>query len=68
MEYLALRDQNLSYEDDADFHTFIDALDRVDSLVTEKVPRASRKESMSRMLSGLKLRRESMSGSTPGLK
>ncbi|KAF5018160.1 hypothetical protein F66182_9870 [Fusarium sp. NRRL 66182] len=66
MEYMALRDENLSYEDDADFHLFIDALDRVDSLVTQQSPRPGRKQSMSRILSGLIPRRERAS-STAGL-
>ncbi|UZP46284.1 hypothetical protein NXS19_014096 [Fusarium pseudograminearum] len=35
IEYMSLRDENLCYEDDADFHIFIDAMDRVDELVTQ---------------------------------
>ncbi|KAF4987677.1 hypothetical protein FGRMN_10238 [Fusarium graminum] len=70
IEYMALRDENLSYEDDAEFHIFIDALDRVDSLVTEQAQalRRGRKESISRVFNGLsKLRRQSTIGSTAGL-
>ncbi|KAG7415572.1 hypothetical protein DER46DRAFT_573938 [Fusarium sp. MPI-SDFR-AT-0072] len=64
LEYMSLRDENLSYEDDVDFHIFIDAMDRVDSLVTERVPRRGRKESIGRLFNGLnnKLRRDSTSG------
>ncbi|KAI3582226.1 hypothetical protein IWW34DRAFT_803013 [Fusarium oxysporum f. sp. albedinis] len=63
LEYMSLRDENLSYEDDVDFHIFIDAMDRVDSLVTERVPRRGRKESIGRLFNGLnnKLRRDSTS-------
>ncbi|KAJ3465206.1 hypothetical protein MRS44_005864 [Fusarium solani] len=49
-EYLALRDEHLSYEDDAEFHIFIDALDRVDTLVTEHTPKAERRKSFGRIL------------------
>ncbi|KAF5659426.1 hypothetical protein FDENT_13933 [Fusarium denticulatum] len=64
LEYMSLRNENLSYEDDVDFHIFIDAMDRVDSLVTERVPRRGRKESIGRLFNGLnnKLRRDSTSG------
>ncbi|CAJ0548895.1 Ff.00g025080.m01.CDS01 [Fusarium sp. VM40] len=71
IEYMALRDEHLSYEDDAEFHNFIDALDRVDSLVTEQAQalRRGRKESISRVFNGLnnKLRRQSTLGSTTEL-
>ncbi|KAF4452699.1 hypothetical protein F53441_4506 [Fusarium austroafricanum] len=69
LEYSALRDEHLSYEDDVDFHIFIDALDRVETLVTERTPdpRRGRKESISRVFSALKLRRNSTIGSTAGL-
>ncbi|KAL4729112.1 hypothetical protein ACLX1H_003520 [Fusarium chlamydosporum] len=59
IEYIALRDENLCYEDDADFHIFIDAMDRVDELVTEIASQGSRRHSMSRVFSGFKLRRGS---------
>ncbi|CAG7565037.1 unnamed protein product [Fusarium equiseti] len=59
IEYLALRDENLCYEDDADFHVFIDAMDRVDELVTEMTAQGGRRHSMSRVFSGFKLRRGS---------
>lgn len=62
-EYLALRDEHLSYEDDAEFHVFIDALDRVDTLVTEHNPRAERRRSFARILSGFKKRKDKTSGS-----
>ncbi|KAI8680229.1 hypothetical protein NCS57_00302800 [Fusarium keratoplasticum] len=57
-EYLALRDEHLSYEDDAEFHIFIDALDRVDTLVTEHTPKAERRTSFGRILSGFKMRKD----------
>ncbi|CEI41370.1 hypothetical protein FVEN_g3593 [Fusarium venenatum] len=63
IEYMSLRDENLCYEDDADFHTFIDAMDRVDELVTQitsSPQQEGRRHSMSRVIfSGLKLRRGS---------
>ncbi|CAF3568328.1 hypothetical protein QX201_013273 [Fusarium graminearum] len=62
IEYMSLRDENLCYEDDADFHIFIDAMDRVDELVTQiaSSPQEGRRHSMSRVIfSGLKLRRGS---------
>ncbi|KAJ4309351.1 hypothetical protein N0V84_011551 [Fusarium piperis] len=63
-EYLALRDEHLSYEEDAEFHIFIDALDRVDTLVTEHNPRAERRKSFGRILSGFKMRsKDKTSGS-----
>ncbi|KAM0426642.1 hypothetical protein ACHAPT_007958 [Fusarium lateritium] len=64
-EYLALRDEHLTYEDDAEFHIFIDALDRVDTLVTEHDPRAERRKSFGRLLNGFKMRKDkTTSGST----
>jgi hypothetical protein len=60
IEYMSLRDEHLCYEDDADFHIFIDAMDRVEELVTEITSQGGRRQSMSRvLLSGFKLRRGS---------
>ncbi|RGP60097.1 hypothetical protein FLONG3_10999 [Fusarium longipes] len=59
IEYMSLRDEHLCYEDDADFHIFIDAMDRVEELVTEIASQGGRRQSMSRVFSGFKLRRGS---------
>ncbi|KAF4452716.1 hypothetical protein FALBO_16126 [Fusarium albosuccineum] len=66
VEFLSLRDEHLSYEEDAQFHIFIDALDRVDSLLAElPSPQATRRRSLGRLLDGFKIRsKDKTSGST----
>ncbi|KAF4974617.1 hypothetical protein FZEAL_8502 [Fusarium zealandicum] len=64
MEYESLRDEHLPYEEDVQFHTFIDALDRVESLIFERIPQAERRKSFSRLLTGFKMRKDKMPEST----
>ncbi|KAM5382717.1 hypothetical protein ACJZ2D_002300 [Fusarium nematophilum] len=65
MEYYSLRDEHLPYEEDAQFHIFIDILDLVGTIVPERTPRADRRKSFSRLLDGFKTRKDKPSVPTP---
>lgn len=55
-EFQTLRDQNLRYEDDVEFHIFIGVLDLVDSVVVERQQptRGLRRRSFARLLGGFR--------------
>lgn len=58
IEYSSLRDEELRYEDDAQFHIFIDTLELVDAVVPERTPHVGRRRSLGQLLVGLRRRKE----------
>lgn len=66
LEFQALRDESLSYEDDVEFRIFINVLDLVDAVVVERSPlRGMRRRSFGRLLGGFRKRSEKTSNTEP---
>ncbi|KAH7151703.1 hypothetical protein B0J13DRAFT_246916 [Dactylonectria estremocensis] len=59
LEFQTLRDISLRYEDDVEFHIFINMLDLVDAVVVERSPvRDMRRRSLGRLFGGFRKRTE----------
>lgn len=54
MQYGDLRDPQLSYDDDVEFHTFINTLDLVDTMIIPRTPHAEKRRSINRLFGNLK--------------
>lgn len=66
LEFQTLRDESLSYEDDVEFHIFINVLDLVDAVVVERSPvRDMRRRSFGRLFGGFRKRSEKTSSTDP---
>ncbi|KAH7161555.1 hypothetical protein EDB81DRAFT_348588 [Dactylonectria macrodidyma] len=62
LEFQTLRDASLTYEDDVEFHTFINMLDLVDAVVVERSSlRDMRRRSLGRLFGGFRKRTDKAS-------
>lgn len=52
--YEDLRDPQLSYDQDVEFHTFISTLDLVDTIIMPRMPRAEKRRSINRLFGSIK--------------